>query len=236
MPTTIYDTKHIFLTDGTEVEISPLKIKYLKEFMDIFESLKDTKNDDESLNILTRCIRVAMKQYYPEIKTIEDVEDNIDLPTIYEILDISAGIKMNKTEVSQVENAPPITSVSDNSSWKSLDLAKLETEVFILGIWKNFEELESSISMPELMAILESRRELDYNEKKFLAAMQGVDLDEQSGKTKEDPWEAMKARVASKVSGIGDGDPNDILSYQGQKAAENGFGIGMGLEYEVIGK
>jgi hypothetical protein len=236
MPTTIYDIKYISLADGTEVEISPLKIKYLKEFMNIFELLKNTKNDDESLNILTRCIKVAMKQYYPQIKTIEDVEDSVDLPTIYEILDISAGIKMNKTEVSQTENTTPATSVSDNSSWESLDLAKLETEVFILGIWKNFEELELSISMPELMAILESRRELDYNEKKFLAAMQGVDLDEQSGKKEEDPWEAMKARVAAKVSGVGNGDPNDILSYQGQKAAQNGFGIGMGLEYEVVGK
>jgi hypothetical protein len=236
MPTTIYDTKYISLSDGTEVEVSPLKIKYLKEFMDIFESLKDAKNDDDSLNILTRCIRVAMKQYYPKIRTLEDVEDSVDLPTIYEILDISAGIKMNKPATAETEPQPPVNNASDNSSWKNLDLAKLETEVFILGIWKNFDELESSISMPELMAILESRRELDYNEKKFLAAMQGVDLDEQSGKTKEDPWEAMKARVASKVSGIGDGNPNDILSYQGQKAAQNGFGIGMGLDYEVVGK
>jgi len=236
MPTTIYDTKHISLSDGTEVEVSPLKIKYLKEFMDIFELLKDAKGDDESLNILTRCIRVAMKQYYPQIKTIEDVEDSIDLPTIYQILDISAGIKINKPTDSQPEPPQTLSNASDNSSWKNLDLAKLETEVFILGIWKNFDELESNISMPELMAILESRRELDYNEKKFLAAMQGVDLDEASKKNEPDPWEAMKARVASQVSGIGSGDPNDILSYQGQKAMQNGFGIGMGLDYEVISK
>jgi hypothetical protein len=236
MPTTIYDTKHISLSDGTEVEVSPLKIKYLKEFMDIFELLKDAKGDDESLNILTRCIRVAMKQYYPQIKTVEDVEDSIDLPTIYQILDISAGIKINKPTDSQPEPPQPLSNASDNSSWKNLDLAKLETEVFILGIWKNFDELESNISMPELMAILESRRELDYNEKKFLAAMQGVDLDEASKKNEPDPWEAMKARVASQVSGIGNGDPNDILSYQGQKASQNGFGIGMGLDYEVVGK
>lgn len=237
MPTNIYDIKHVTLTDGTEIEISPLKIKYLKEFMDIFELLKDTKNDEESLNILTRCIRIAMKQYYPQIKTVDDVEDNVDLPTIYEILDISAGIKMNKKDNEEATSsiAPPSTT-SDGSSWQSLDLAKLETEVFILGIWKNFDELESNISMPELMAILESRRELDYNEKKFLAAMQGVDLDEQSGKSKEDPWEAMKARVAAQVSGIGNGDPNDITSLQGQKAQQYGFGIGMGLEYEVVGK
>jgi hypothetical protein len=64
--------------------------------------------------------------------------------------------------------------------------------------------------------------------------MQGVDLDEASGAAQEDPWEAMKARVASKISGIGNGDPNDITSLQGQKAQQYGFGIGMGLDYEVV--
>jgi hypothetical protein len=65
--------------------------------------------------------------------------------------------------------------------------------------------------------------------KKFLAAMQGVDLDKQSGK--QDEWEAMKARVYSK--GVTQ-NPNDILALQGQNAANKGFGIGMGLTYEKI--
>ncbi len=62
--------------------------------------------------------------------------------------------------------------------------------------------------------------------------MQGVDLDEQSGKKKEeDPWEAMKARV---FSGGKANDSNDILAYQGQNANKAGFGIGMGLGYEDL--
>lgn len=172
-----------------------------------------------------------MKQFCPRLKTTEDVEDNVDLPSIYKIIDLCAGVKMEKESVVEVENSKP---QSKENSWENMDLIKLESEVFVLGIWKNFDELESSISMPELMAILESTRELDYNEKKFLAAMQGVDLDEQSGRKEDDPWEAMKARVAAKTSGIGNGDPNDILSYQGQKAARSGFGIGFGLDYESI--
>lgn len=237
MPTKIYETKYISLTDGTEIETSPLKIKYLKEFMDVFDLVKNAKDDDESLNILADCVRVSMKQYYPDIKTIEDVEDSLDLPTIYQILEVSAGIKMNNNNPAPEGNvASQPAHPTDNSSWNNLDLAKLEAEIFTLGIWKNFDELESSLCMPELMAILESRRELDYNEKKFLAAMQGVDLDEASKKNEPDPWEAMKARVAAQVSGIGNGDPNDITSLQGQKAQQYGFGIGMGLEYEVIGK
>jgi UDP-glucose 4-epimerase len=36
-----------------------------------------------------------MKQFYPSIKTIEDLEDNLNLPAIYKVLDIAAGIKID---------------------------------------------------------------------------------------------------------------------------------------------
>ena len=111
-----------------------------------------------------------------------------------------------------------------------LDLAKLESEVFLLGIWKDYEELELSLSMPELMATLESKRESDYQDKKFAAAMQGVDLDAQSGQSKgQKEWEDMKARVFSKGQAT---DSNDILALQGENAKKVGFGIGMGLDYD----
>jgi hypothetical protein len=234
MPTQIYEVTEVELIDGTIIEISPLKIKYLKQFMEKFESVKQAKSDEESISKLVECIRIAMKQYMPSIKTIEDVEDNVDLPTIYKIIELCAGIKINQSD--ETEPKPVVSKPASENTWDKLDLAKLESELFVLGSWKNFDDLESNISMPELMAILESTRELDYSEKKFMAAMQGVDLDEQTGKKEEDPWEAMKARVAAQVSGIGNGDPNDITSLQGQKAAQYGFGIGMGLDYEVVSK
>lgn len=235
MPTKIYNIDEVELIDGTVIEISPLKIKYMRQFMEKFDTVKDAKTDEESIVVLSECVRIAMKQYYPSIKTLEQLEDSVDLPTIYKIIDVCAGIKINQSQESNEPTVQPTKTNSDNS-WKSLDLVKLESEIFMLGIWKNYDELESSISMPELMAILESIRDLDYTEKKFLAAMQGVDLDEASGKQEEDPWEAMKARVAAQVSGIGNGDPNDITSLQGQKAQQYGFGIGMGLDYEVVSK
>jgi hypothetical protein len=233
MPTQIYETHEIIIGDGTVLEISPLKIKYLKQFMDKFEILKNANNDDDAISILVDCVRIAMKQYCPEIKTYGDVEDKFALPDIYTVVELAAGIRVGRTEKNSKEK-PKGVDLNKDDSWENLDLAKLESEVFVLGMWKNYEDLETSICMPELMAIIESKRDLDYNERKFLAAMQGVDLDEASGKKDADAWEAMKARVASKVSGIGNGDPNDILSLQGQKAAQAGFGIGMGLDYEVV--
>lgn len=216
----------ISLIDGTEVLLGPLKIKYMKQFMDIFELIKYTQNDEQSIAVLAECARICMKQYYPVIQTREEMEDAIDLPTIYKVLNLCAGIKINGEKDNINEQAKD---QKENNSWDDLDLASLEAEVFLIGAWKNFEELESSISMSELIVILEKMRDLDYNEKKFLAAMQGVDLDKQSGKT--NAWEEMKARV---FSGGGTSNPNDILALQGQNATKAGFGIGMGLSYEKI--
>jgi hypothetical protein len=229
MATTIYKSEIVYLFDGTELEIVPLKIKYLREFMQAFENVKGTKNDDEAIAALVECVRICMKQYYPTISgTTDDVENNIDMPTIYKVLDVSAGIRINKKSEETVKDQ----ALESGSSWGDLDLAKLESEVFLLGIWKDYQELELSLSMPELMATLEVSRELDYAEKKFMAAIQGVDLDKESGKSKgQQEWEDMKARV---FSGGQTSDANDILSFQGPKAQKAGFGIGMGLDYENL--
>jgi hypothetical protein len=231
MATTIYNSQIIYLFDGTELEIIPLKIKYLREFMLEFNNIKNTKNDDEAISVLVECVRICMKQYYPKISvSVKDIEDNVNMPTIYKILDISAGIRINKKSQEPVKDQ----AIDSSQTWETLDLAKLESEVFLLGIWKDYQELETSLSMPELMATLEISRELDYTEKKFLAAIQGVDLDKESGSSKgQKEWEDMKARVFSKGK---TSDSNDVLALQGVNAQKAGFGIGMGLDYEDLTK
>jgi hypothetical protein len=81
----------------------------------------------------------------------------------------------------------------------------LESEVFLLGKWKNFDELESSLSLEELTALVEFSRKKDYDNKKFMAAINGVDLDEE------------------------DDSENDIIDNRGSIAEKEGFGIGEGL-------
>jgi hypothetical protein len=167
-----------------------------------------------------------MQQYYPSIKTIFDLEDMVDLQTVYDIIDIAAGVKIKKDSSTVKKDA-----VESGSDWEKLDLAKLESELFLMGIWKDYEELESSLSMPELMSALEVKREMDYDNKKFHAAIQGVDLDKESGRSNANAWEEMKARV---FSGGQARDSNDIVALQGVNAQKAGFGIGMGLTYEKI--
>ena len=227
MATTIYKYKIIKLVDGTKIEASPLKIKYLREFMEAFSFVHKAKNDDDAIQLLVECTRIAMKQYLPAISnSTNEVEDNLDLPAIYDVLEYAAGIKIKKGSEETVKEQ----AVESGTTWDELDLAKLESEVFLLGIWKDYNDLETSLSMPELLATLASKRELDYEEKKFLAAIQGVDLEgEQERGQKE--WEDMKARVFSKGA---TSDSNDVLALQGVNAQKVGFGIGLGLDYEDI--
>lgn len=194
--------------------------------MDAFQLVKSANNDYEAIANLSACATIAMRQYYPLIKTVEDLEDNLNLPTVYKVLDIAAGIRIDKDKK---EETVKKQATESGATWETLDLAEIEAEVFLLGIWKDYEELESSMSMPEIVVTLGAKRDLDYQEKKFLAAMQGIDLDKQSGKNNE--WEEMKARV---FSNNGTTDPNDVLALQGQNAARAGFGIGMGLDYKKL--
>ena len=200
----------------------------MREFMDIFVLIENSKNDEESIDILLECCKVCMKQYSPDL--FLNLDDHIDLNTLYKIIEIAAGIRFNSTSEVEIKEQ----SKEKEEGWFDLDLAKLESEVFTLGIWKNYEELETSLSIPELMQTLSSKRELDYEEKKFLAAIQGVDLDDNKDKNRgQKEWEDMKARV---FSGGQTSDGNDVLSLQGPNAARAGFGIGMGLDYEDLTK
>lgn len=228
MATQVYKTGYVETMDGRIIDVKPLKIKYLREFMDAFQFIKTSEDNDQALSFVIECVRIAMKEFCPSIKTLDDVEDSFDIENLYMALEYAANVSMEDNDVDLADQA---SEDEEANKWADLDLVSLESEAFMLGIWTDYAELEASISMPELVAILDAKREKEYSDQKFLAALQGVDLDEQTGRAEEDPWEAMKARV---FSGGQTSDSNNILAYQGVTASKAGFGIGMGLDYEDL--
>lgn len=83
----------------------------------------------------------------------------------------------------------------------------MESEVFLLGHYKNYDELESSLSLEELMATITASRQKEKREREFLAAINGIEL------SKEEEVE------------------NDILNNKGFMAQQEGFGINEGLGF-----
>jgi hypothetical protein len=47
------------------------------------------------MDLLLDCAVIAMKQYKPEIADKTKLEDLIDLPTVYKVIEVAAGIKLN---------------------------------------------------------------------------------------------------------------------------------------------
>jgi inhibitor of KinA sporulation pathway (predicted exonuclease) len=95
--TTINEQKTITLIDGTEISVRPLKISLLREFMKKFEGIsKVSEDNDKSMNLLMECVQIAMQQYKPEIATdLKALEDNVDLPTVYKIVEEASGVKLS---------------------------------------------------------------------------------------------------------------------------------------------
>jgi hypothetical protein len=97
MATTINEPKEITLLDGTVIKARPLKISLLKQFMKEFDAIADVAEDNEkSIDVLIACVAIAMKQYAPELDG-KDLEDILDLPTVYVIVEEAAGIKLGDT-------------------------------------------------------------------------------------------------------------------------------------------
>lgn len=107
-------------------------------------------------------------------------------------------------------------------------------EVFLLGHWKDYDELESTLSMPELLLTLEAERKVKYRDYKFHAAMQGVTLPDENDTGKQSTFEDIKRRAMIKANG-GNPDIDDITNLTGSVAEAEGFGIGVegGLNYHI---
>lgn len=96
MATKIYESVDLELLDGTEVTIKPLNIKNLREVMKVWATASDATDEDEFLNVLLECTKIAFKQYMPSLaEDPEKLEDALDLQTMYKILEVAADIRLN---------------------------------------------------------------------------------------------------------------------------------------------
>lgn len=101
MTTTVNETKTVSLMDGTTIEVRPLKISLLRSFMKKFEGIAAVAdNNDKSMNLLMECVQIALQQYKPEIAgDLKVLEDLLDLPTVYKIVEEASGITLGDNSV-----------------------------------------------------------------------------------------------------------------------------------------
>lgn len=83
--------------------------------------------------------------------------------------------------------------------------------------------------MPEMVQTFKSMQKTESEKRRFLASIQGVDLNESSNENKEgSSFEDVKRRALGVTASA-----DDVVSLQGSFASEAGFGIGAGLGYSI---
>ena len=76
MATSVYETEKLVLMDGTEIEMRPLKISLLREFMKKFDTVVEVATSNvDSMDVLVECAMIAMKQYSP-VQGVDVSHDN----------------------------------------------------------------------------------------------------------------------------------------------------------------
>ena len=98
MATSVYEVVEVELMDGSKISMRPLKISLLRDFMKEFQKIGDediAEDNIKSMDLLIDCAVIAMKQYNPELASKEQMEEVIDLPTVYKIIEVASGIKLN---------------------------------------------------------------------------------------------------------------------------------------------
>lgn len=69
-----------------------------------------------------------------------------------------------------------------------------------MGVWKNVEDLEMNINLDELEAILAAGRDREMRHNKFMAAIQGIDLDAADNDS-QSKFDEIKQRAEAKLKG-----------------------------------
>lgn len=113
MATTVYTVETVELQDGSKVTLRPMNIKGLRKFMKRMDEFGKSATNDEGMDILLDCAAICLMKERPEFWDkskergerdgealeeggySEEAEEALDLPTVYRILDICGGVKLD---------------------------------------------------------------------------------------------------------------------------------------------
>ena len=93
MATKVYETIELELQDGSVITVKPLNLKTLRAVMKQWAEASKAETEDDFLEVLIKCTSIAMTQLEPS--KAETVEEDLDLQTMYKILEIAADIKLS---------------------------------------------------------------------------------------------------------------------------------------------
>jgi hypothetical protein len=120
MATKVYNTEEIILQDEREVVLKPLPIGRLRRFMEAWTQIGKLDEGDDGFGVFVNCAGIALEENFKgEFDSLkankeekdageflsaeykEYLEEYLDLDTIYKILEVAGGIKLNDPKLQE---------------------------------------------------------------------------------------------------------------------------------------
>jgi len=112
MATAVYTQEEITLQDDRDAILKPLNIKGLRKFMAKMQEFAEVTEEDEGLDILLDAAAICLMKQHPDLWDkkkhkvegkegefiggySDEAEEALDMPTVYRILDVCGGVKLN---------------------------------------------------------------------------------------------------------------------------------------------
>lgn len=115
MANTVYTEEEITLQDGTELTLRPSPIARLRRIMKEWKKFEGIEDEDESFDIFINCCGIALeKDFRDKFESVkadqtikeekgqvlsskykEYLEETLEMDTIYKIMEVCAGMKLN---------------------------------------------------------------------------------------------------------------------------------------------
>lgn len=111
----IYEVIEVPLQDGSLIELRPASISLLKKGQVALDKLTGVKDAEETLNVLLDICIVLLKKQRPEFADPDNrelVEDLFDLDTVYKVIEVFLGVKLNDPKL--VETALRMAAAQGN--------------------------------------------------------------------------------------------------------------------------
>lgn len=106
---TVYNEEQISLQDGTELMLRPAVISVLRKGNAKMAEFPEAANEDEALTVLVAAAFICIKNQIPE-KDEAWAEDAFDMESLYKILEVCLGIKLNNPKLLEaVQNTMDLT-------------------------------------------------------------------------------------------------------------------------------
>jgi hypothetical protein len=101
MPSTVYETLEIKLSNDQTITVKPLTITHLKKFLAVVKKLQegDVQSEEQAMEIFIEAGMVCMQQFAPDLAADKELfENTIEIPTLMKILEVAGGLKLNNDD------------------------------------------------------------------------------------------------------------------------------------------